>query len=199
MKKGWKYYVSKTVLSVALKLLSTTWRFREGNADEVESVLAGREPAVIAFLHGKMVPVWYRFRGGAFAAIVSASHDGELLTHYLKRRLGYHMVVRGSSSEGGSKALFEIIRLLEYQSCLITPDGPRGPLGEPKAGAMIAAQRAGRRVIVINWKAKKTWDFDTWDHMSIPYPFSHINIRYCTLNSTTRTLQLFRELLNKAP
>ena len=202
MKKGWKYYASKSMLSVLLKVLSATWRYSEEGHDEVKDVLTGVEPAVIAFLHGQMVPIWYRFRGGKFAAIISGSQDGELLTHYLKQKLGYQTVVRGSSSKGGHKALYDIIRLVQTQSCLITPDGPRGPRGEPKPGALVAAERAGCRIVVVTWRTTKTWDFNTWDRMSVPFPFSKIYIRYCTLQfnknkkeTTTEKLVILKKTL----
>ena len=203
MKKGFRYVVGKSLLPLLLRLLSATWRYEEENSDEISEVLAGTEPAIIAFLHGQMIPIWYRFRGGKFAAIVSASRDGELLTQYLTRGLKYREVIRGSSSKGGRRAFLDIIKALEHQACLITPDGPRGPRGEPKVGAIAAAQRTGKRIVVVTWKAKRTWDLNTWDRISFPYPFSKVNIRYCTIkfqNSNEKPTRIeldqFKKLLN---
>lgn len=171
------------ILRWGLRLLSATWRYREEIPPECRPILEGREIAVVAFWHGRMLPVWYRFRGGSFAALVSGSRDGELLAGYLLRGLGYPQVIRGSSSRGGSEALAAIVEVLEERSCLITPDGPRGPAGEAKAGALVAAARAGRRVMAVGWRCRRSWRVRSWDRMEIPYPFSKVYIRYCIFDA----------------
>ncbi len=195
MMRKWRYRIGRLVLPGVMRLLSATWKIEEEGREEVESVLSGEEPAVIAFLHGRMFPVWYRFRGGRFGAVVSGSRDGELLTRYLKKGLKYISVLRGSSSRGGSEVLEEMVRLLAHTSCLITPDGPRGPAGEPKVGALLAARRSGRRVVVVTWKAERSRRFKTWDRMEIPRPFSRIKFRYCTIKNHPQKGQIKQEEL----
>lgn len=170
-----------------LRLLSATWRYREEAENGSLPILEGREPAVIAFLHGKMLPMWYRFRGGAFAALVSTSRDGQLLADYLEGSLDYRDVVRGSSSKGGRAAFGAMVRLLkeEGRPLLVTPDGPRGPAGIPKRGSLLAAEMAERRVLVATWHARHVIRLKSWDAMEIPYPFSEIKCRYCTLNESS--------------
>ena len=182
MRRTVRYAIGKFLLPRLLLLLSRTWRIEEEGGEEIPDILSGKEPAVIAFLHGRMIPVWYRFRGGNFGAVVSGSRDGELLTRFLERQLGYRYVLRGSSSRGGGEVLREMIALLEQRSCLITPDGPRGPSGEPKPGALIAALRSGRRGLTVNWSADRSWVLETWDQLEVPKPFSKIKFRYCIIN-----------------
>ena len=172
------------LLRKLLRLLSVTWRYREEIEEGCEGVIAGTEPGIISFLHGKMLPVWYRFRGGKFIALVSASRDGQLLSDYLEGSLKYSRVVRGSSSRGGGQALMTMIRLLrnEQMPLLVTPDGPRGPAGVPKPGTLVAALKGEVSVIVVKWSARRVVRLNSWDRMEIPYPFSRINCRYCIFN-----------------
>lgn len=199
------------LLRIGLRLLSASWRFREEIPEDCREILAGREVAVIAFWHGKMFPIWYRFRGGSAAALVSGSRDGELLAGYLERGLKYAKVIRGSSSRGGSEALAEMVMALQGRSCLITPDGPRGPAHQAKAGALIAASRSGRNVLLAGWSCHRKLILNSWDRMEIPYPFSTINFRYCKISPANPSnthqetpihinetqLLLFNQTLNK--
>jgi lysophospholipid acyltransferase (LPLAT)-like uncharacterized protein len=161
-----------------LRLLAATWRIREVVPDECRSILVGEELAVIAFWHGGMLPVWFRFRKRGAAALISSSRDGEILARYLDSSLGYQ-VIRGSSSRGGGEALASVVKSLENRSCLITPDGPRGPARQAKAGALIAAQRSGRRVLLAGWHSNRCWKFGSWDSMAVPIPFGQVEFRYC--------------------
>jgi lysophospholipid acyltransferase (LPLAT)-like uncharacterized protein len=167
------------VLTLLLRGLSATWRFRETVPPECAPVLDGRARGVVAFWHGKMLPVWYRFRGPRTGALVSMSRDGALLADYLKRGLGYGRVIRGSSSRSGGEALREMVELLGERTCLITPDGPRGPLHRAKPGALIAASRAGVPVVLAGWECRRVTVLRSWDRMEIPHPFARIDIRYC--------------------
>jgi len=180
--KAFRDRIAAWLLRTGLRLLGATWRFHEEVPGECRSVLDGRDVAVVAFWHGKMVPVWYRFRGGHAAALVSGSRDGELLAGYLQRSLGYGKVIRGSSSRGGGEALAGVVEALREMSCLMTPDGPRGPSRHAKAGALVAARRGGRGVMLAGWTCRWRIRLKSWDAMEIPYPFSRIHFRYCKID-----------------
>ncbi|MCB0711174.1 MAG: DUF374 domain-containing protein [Ignavibacteriae bacterium] len=197
MVKKWKYEIGKWTIPLLLRLLAFTWKVEdESRGEEVEAILSGEEPAVIAFLHGRMFPIWYRFRGGAFGGVISSSRDGELLSTYLKKVLGYRDILRGSSSRGGREVLEQMVELLEGKSCLITPDGPRGPMGEPKVGGLVASQRSGRGVLVVNWSSNRNWRFKSWDQMELPKPFSRIKFRYCIFENFNTNKEISKENLN---
>ncbi len=211
------------VLRWGLRLLGATWRYREQwvgapaadtphadvpNTDvpntDVPNTDVPNAPAVIAFWHGAMLPVWYRYRRRGATALVSASPDGALLAGYLERSLRYERVIRGSSSRGGSEALALVVEALAERPCLITPDGPRGPARQAKAGALVAAQRAGVPVVAVGWWCRRAVRLRSWDGMRIPLPFSIINFRYCIFDLSTErnhriddaTLARFQETLN---
>lgn len=167
------------VLRVGLRLLGATWRISETVPAECREFVEGDGRCVVAFWHGAMLPMWYRFRSSGSAALVSASRDGQLLAEYLERALAYADVVRGSSSRGGSEALAAMVATLGRRRCLVTPDGPRGPARQVKAGALVAGTRAGVPVVLAGWRCRRSLALKSWDGMRIPFPFSRIHIRYC--------------------
>lgn len=171
----WKAFVVRW----GLRLLGATWRISRAAPPECAPIIDGTSPAVIAFWHGSMLPVWYRFRSGKHAALVSGSADGELLAGYLERALGYGRVIRGSSSRGGADALDAMVAALAGSSCLITPDGPRGPRHVAKPGALVAARRSEVPVMLVGWWCRKKITLGSWDRMEVPLPFSRVHFRYC--------------------
>jgi lysophospholipid acyltransferase (LPLAT)-like uncharacterized protein len=163
---------------LVLKSLSATWRFRETIPMDCLPILQGRQIAVIVFWHGRMMPICYRFRRTGVSALVSLSRDGDVLETYLSSSLKYCDVVRGSSGHGSHTAFRVLLKTLKSRSCLMAPDGPRGPLHHAKAGALAAAARSGVPVMVVGWSSDRTKALRSWDRMEIPYPFSKVHIRY---------------------
>jgi lysophospholipid acyltransferase (LPLAT)-like uncharacterized protein len=173
------FTMKAAILRAGLRLLGVTWRFREVVPDDCREVVCGDGPGIVAFWHGGMFPIWYRFRRRGISALISASRDGELLAGYLERSLRYREVIRGSTSKGGRRALAEMMEVLERRTLLITPDGPRGPARHAKPGALIAAARSERPLIVAGWTCRSSIKLKSWDNMEIPLPFAQIDFRYC--------------------
>jgi lysophospholipid acyltransferase (LPLAT)-like uncharacterized protein len=105
----------------------------------------GKTPLVFAFWHGQQMALVAARRRRRIAALVSWSRDGEWQTGIM-RSLGIS-VLRGSSSRGGSEGLRRIVRALRQgQDAAFAVDGPRGPLGQAKAGAARVAIVVGEPV-----------------------------------------------------
>ena len=154
--------------SLLIRLLATTWRVH------LDGVLPAG-PCVVAFWHGRMLPVWYVFRSSGNAALTSASKDGDLLARLLGD-WGFD-VVRGSSSRGGAEALQAMVDHARARPMLVTPDGPRGPAQQAKAGAVVAAQRANVPVIPIGVTIDSAKIFTrSWDAFALPLPWSRITV-----------------------
>ncbi len=164
--------VASRIGVMVVRLWASTWRIR------CQSPLPNH-PCVVAFWHGIMLPVWYVFRRRTSipppTAIVSKSKDGSYLAALLEA-WGYS-VVRGSSSHGGSEALEELVKGAKQGVVLVTPDGPRGPAGVCKPGAVVAAHRAGvpvyAVVVHIQWCTRFR---RSWDAFAVPLPFSRIDV-----------------------
>ncbi|RME68098.1 MAG: hypothetical protein D6781_11760, partial [Verrucomicrobia bacterium] len=60
----------------------------------------------------------------------------------------------------------------------ITPDGPRGPIYDLKAGALLAARRTGSAILLMGIEYRKAWRLKSWDRFCIPVPFSRARVRF---------------------
>ncbi|MGK9370006.1 lysophospholipid acyltransferase family protein [Melioribacter sp. Ez-97] len=160
-----------------INFLAKTYRITRINGNYLDDMIDKGENFVVAFWHGSMIPGWYLHKNFNSAALVSKSKDGEVLYHILNK-WGYK-VVRGSSHVGGKEALEEMISLLkEKHTLVITPDGPRGPRHKMKAGAVIAAKKAGTPLILAGIYIKNKICLNSWDKFEFPLPFTKINVKY---------------------
>jgi lysophospholipid acyltransferase (LPLAT)-like uncharacterized protein len=109
--------------------------------------------------------------------MISRSRDGEIIAG-VAERTGWH-AVRGSSSRGGRNALKQMIRELKG-TCLAghIVDGPRGPAGVVKPGAVRLAHLTGSVIVPFYVAAERSWQFNSWDRFLLPKPFSRVQIRF---------------------
>ncbi len=119
------------------------------------------------------------------ALMISRSADGELIAG-VARQIGWR-TVRGSSTVGGKTALKEMIRhLRKYRLAGHVVDGPKGPMGRVKAGAIQLALMTGAVIIPVYVSADRAWFFNSWDRFFIPKPFSRVTIRFDSPIGLTR-------------
>lgn len=106
------------------------------------------------------------------ASMVSASKDGDILSELLKRE--GNELIRGSSNNNNVKSLKEAIKLAKKGYNIgIAIDGPRGPIYEPKPGAIFIGKKTQISLIPLGTFSSKSWIFEKmWDKLEIPKPFS---------------------------
>lgn len=106
------------------------------------------------------------------ASMVSSSKDGEILSELL--RLEGNELIRGSSRNDNIKSLKEAIKYSKRGYNIgIAIDGPRGPIYEPKPGAIFIAKKLKIKIIPLGTYSNKVWIFEKmWDKLEIPKPFS---------------------------
>ncbi len=110
-----------------------------------------------------------------FTTLIAPGRDGDWATEAAKA-FGCR-VVRGATERGGARALARLLRDLPEDDgpFALVVDGPLGPSGVAKGGAVVCAARtrrplrplgaAGRRVLVLRRSWSKIW---------IPLPFSRV-------------------------
>lgn len=109
--------------------------------------------------------------------MISQSKDGDLISG-VANRSGWH-TPRGSSSRGGKQAMDAMITHLKtYGFGAHILDGPTGPIGRVKAGAIKMAIEAGAVVIPLYTSAENAWFFNSWDRFMLPKPFSRVFITF---------------------
>ena len=109
--------------------------------------------------------------------MISRSKDGEIVAGIAKQG-GWHPV-RGSSSRGGKEALKNMIANLKKTRLAVhIVDGPLGPSGKVKAGAIRLAHAADAAIVPFCVYAEKGWHFNSWDKFLLPKPFSKVLLRF---------------------
>ena len=109
--------------------------------------------------------------------MISQSKDGEIVARMALRN-GWDPV-RGSSSKGGMGALKKMIaNLKENKLAVHIIDGPIGPSGIVKAGAIRLAHAANAVIVPLSVSAEKAWYFNSWDKFLLPKPFSKVFLRF---------------------
>jgi len=173
--------------------LFLTTRVERINVRELEEFRAGGQPVLLVCWHGQLLPLIHYHRHEGITVLVSEHEDGEYLTRVMEHS-GFR-AVRGSSRRGGSKGLRGLVKAArEGSDVAVTPDGPTGPHGVFKPGALLAAQLQGLPVIPIAVAASAGWRFRSWDGFLVPRPFSRITIEYLPARTIPR--QATREQLD---
>jgi lysophospholipid acyltransferase (LPLAT)-like uncharacterized protein len=163
--------------SAFIQALAKTWRIRTVNESAYLGERAAGRPVVMALWHGEMLPLLYHHRNRQIAVLVSEHGDGEIIARILDD-FGFRLV-RGSSSRGAARALVAVDRELAAGFDVgITPDGPRGPRHSVAPGALLAAHRAGVRIVPLAASASACWRLGSWDRFMIPKPFARVTIAY---------------------
>jgi lysophospholipid acyltransferase (LPLAT)-like uncharacterized protein len=111
------------------------------------------------------------------ALMISQSRDGSIIAA-VARQTGWK-TVRGSSSRGGKPALRAMIRHLQCAGLAAhILDGPTGPMGTVKAGAIRLAHAAQATIVPFSVSADRAVYFHSWDRFMLPLPFSRVTLRF---------------------
>lgn len=164
---------------VLLKLWGRSLRFEASEAD-LRAYMKKDVPVAIVLWHNRLflaAEIVRRYRQGRPAyALVSASQDGAWLSAFFS--LAGMRTVRGSSSRLGREAATALVDVLRAGYDVgITPDGPRGPRYECKAGSIIVARRTHAPMLLVGAEFDSAWQLRSWDRFVIPKPFSRVRMR----------------------
>lgn len=183
IRSRWAPRVAGLILSVVMRVWFATCRKVFLSPDPSLRINYRRTPAdterfILCVWHDAvMVPI---FAAPAHArrqtcCLVSQHQDGSFLAEAL-RRLEYS-TVRGSSKRGGAQALKQLITDTDGKNIVISPDGPRGPRREMKAGAIYLASQTGRRIVPGGYAAKRAWRIQaSWTDLLVPLPFTTVYV-----------------------
>lgn len=177
MKQGLKFRAAGALGAGLVAGLFLTTRCRRIGTEHFEQFRRQGKPVVFVFWHGQLLPLVHYHRDEGIVVLVSEHGDGEYVTRVIEHN-GFS-TARGSSTRGGTKGLKGLVRAARAGHDLaLTPDGPRGPRGVFKPGALAAAQMTGAPVIPIVVGASSSWSLQSWDGFLVPKPFAHITIEY---------------------
>jgi lysophospholipid acyltransferase (LPLAT)-like uncharacterized protein len=112
-----------------------------------------------------------RLHAGRPVAVLLSSHRDARIVGVAARMRGLDLV-EGSSTRGGLGAYRQLLRRLRSgQSVCITPDGPRGPARQVKAGVLLLARQSGCAVVPVGLALNRRRLLRSWDRCVLPLPF----------------------------
>ena len=176
--EGWR---ARWLIGIGYQLIQLwvrTLRFElEDRGDIVR--LSREHPFLFAVWHNRLLllpSVFRRFLSPRHAAaLISASHDGDLLAAMVER-FGYG-TIRGSTSRKAASALLRLTEVFaEGTHLVITPDGPRGPIYQLSQGIIFLAQKCNAAIVPANMEYSSCWRFKSWDKFIVPRPFSTVRV-----------------------
>ncbi len=160
---------------VLLLAFGKTWRITWVGNESLREIRDRGGRVLYASWHKNILPLAYFYRKQGIHIMISEHRDGEFIARTVKR-LGFHPL-RGSSTRGGSKALFEMSQVGKRGfDAAITPDGPKGPKHEVQAGTVVIASRANLPVVPVAVSVTPCWKLKSWDNFIIPKPLSKVVI-----------------------
>jgi lysophospholipid acyltransferase (LPLAT)-like uncharacterized protein len=155
--------------------MGRSWRFTVQGLEHLDGVIAAGQHPVMAFWHGRILPVMYYFRHRQIVVITSDNFDGEWIAKII-HRFGY-TTIRGSTSRNAARAALKAKRMMEEGHTVgITLDGPRGPAHVAQPGALWLARATGHPIIPFHAEADAHWTVRSWDATQIPRPFSRVAV-----------------------
>jgi lysophospholipid acyltransferase (LPLAT)-like uncharacterized protein len=170
--------VAGFLLWVALWLLRRMVRLQILGVEEMVDRWRQGLPLVLVFWHGRsiMLPFLQRHAAacGAEVWIMNSPHrDGQIVSRALER-FGIRCT-EGSSSRGAIAGTLHLARALRHGvSIALAADGPRGPAGVAKPGAMELASISGTPVYPLACSASRSVRLGSWDRLMVPLPGSRV-------------------------
>lgn len=161
----------------ALWLLRGTLRVERLHFDRYLDVKSRGVPILFALWHGRMLLSIQAHRREGIVTMASQSADGEIIARWLTRN-GY-VVVRGSTTRGGSHALRDMVRQVRSgRYAALTVDGPKGPPRVVQPGIVQLARLTGGWILPITSSSTRPRFLASWDRYLLPKPFSRAVVAY---------------------
>lgn len=164
--------------AILLALIDRSLRWQRVTLAEIPENWLEKGPHILGFWHNQqlMLPFCMKREGRGkkprqIYVLISAHRDGRMIA----RAISYYGFdsVAGSSSRGGregAKKLHDLISGGDHIA--LTPDGPKGPIFQAKAGIIKLARTTGATIYPLAYNAERKWEFKSWDRMILPKPFS---------------------------
>lgn len=158
-----------------------------GSPETLRNLSKIDEPVAFTLWHNRLFitsEIFRRYRQGRpIYGLVSPSKDGAWLEAFFS--LVGIRAVRGSSHKLGREAVTALVEVMRSGNDIgITPDGPRGPIYEFKAGGLIVARRVQAPLLLLGCSFESSWQLRSWDRFHLPAPFSTVHV-YCEVVPST--------------
>lgn len=175
-----QHFLLPWIIRIGMRLIGVFSRIIHIEGKEIiDDIIQNKKSVIFSFWHNRIFYAAHFlhrkvFRKGVhLTVLISQSKDGEFIARVVEGWGG--TTARGSATRGGKEALHQIFAAVKKKSAIATtPDGPRGPIYNFKAGTMVIAQLTGIPIIPVSFAAKPAWVLKSWDGFVIPKFFSKI-------------------------
>ena len=172
MIRDWLY---RTMMIVLIAVTGLTTRKTWINRHLLEGLEARGQNFVAGMWHNNIVYFTFLYGRMGLAALISRSRDGENIAR-VSSFFGVKPI-RGSTARESLSGLRGLFRVLARGgSATVTPDGPRGPRYVLQPGIVAVARRTGVPIVPMAYSGARLIEFNSWDRMKLPVPFSRITI-----------------------
>lgn len=142
--------------------------YYDRNVDPVFDATGARR--IFLFWHEYVLMPLDRRGHNNVTMLLSRHRDGDVAARVAKHQ-GFG-VIRGSTHDGASQSLRELIQVARNGHLTITPDGPRGPRRVMAVGPIYLASKLGLPIVPMGYGYDRPWRAKSWDRFAIPRPFS---------------------------
>lgn len=176
IKKRLLFFVVPRIIKWLVTLIGITCKKKWVGQEYLDDLKKSKQNWIYSIWHNNILFSALLLKNQNLVSIVSSSEDGRMAATILDL-MGYQ-TLSGSSSRGGAKALFSMIKEIKSGKCgAITPDGPRGPKYKLQKGIVSIAQKTGVPLVPFHVEATRQRIFNkSWDKHKFPKPFSTIII-----------------------
>ena len=170
--QSWAQASVSALVSGYLRFVNLTSRWEMRRYDIPQSLIDQKQPFIICFWHGRLVPSILAWRFSATLHILSTPHRDGQIAAKTYNRFGVQ-TIWGSTKKGGSEAARTIIRTLKAGGVSgITPDGPKGPRQRMQKSSLDMARMAGAVLVPFAPSITRVKWLRSWDRMIVPLPFA---------------------------
>jgi len=153
-------------------LLGITWKVEVAGRYDIAPKQKKTAKRIYCFWHNRLLGLAFTERKKNVGILISSHFDGEVIARIVKR-MGY-IPMRGSSTRGGAEGLLTMLRNEDVWHLAVTVDGPRGPKGVVKPGAIFLAAKSALEIVPVSCDTARKWELPSWDNFQIPKPFAKI-------------------------
>ena len=163
--------------AIFVRAIALTWRMEVRGEENLEKARNATGQVIFVFLHGRLLVLTWAHRGRNIHVLASEHYDGDLMGRIIER-LGFGHV-KGSTTRGGAKAIRDLASLLRRGVDIgLAVDGPRGPRGVVKQGAVEIGRLASSAIIPVTSSARTRHLLRSWDRFQFPSPFTKVIVEY---------------------
>lgn len=173
LKKEWVQGTIAFIAALYIRFVWLTSKWAIKIHPQTQKLINEKKGFILCFWHGRLLMIAPEISKipQPLHMLISAHKDGKIISKTMK----YFGVdtVAGSTKKSGTKALREILKLLQNNAIVgFTPDGPRGPRYSIALGVIQSAFMAQKPIIPVSYSCKRKKVLKSWDHFVLARPFN---------------------------